>query len=82
MSDTPRTDALADRFGDVDEASPYWEALDLATQIEREMNRLYGYLLECQDAQLHVLSKYEGDYERWNELADLQRKITNCLVSR
>lgn len=35
---TPRTDALADRFGNIDpENDPYWKALDLATELEREL---------------------------------------------
>jgi hypothetical protein len=35
--DTPKTNAMADRFGDIDPDSPYWEALELATQFEREL---------------------------------------------
>ena len=44
MSDTPRTDALADRFGDIDPDSPYWEALALATDFERELNAKPQYV--------------------------------------
>jgi hypothetical protein len=37
--DTPRTNALADRYGDIDPDSPYWEALELATTMERELHK-------------------------------------------
>lgn len=31
---TTRTNALADRYGDIDPDSPYWAALELATELE------------------------------------------------
>lgn len=35
---TPRTDKLADHFGNIDpENDAYWKALDLATELEREL---------------------------------------------
>lgn len=37
---TPRTDALADRHGDIDPDSPYWDALNLATELEKEIAEL------------------------------------------
>ena len=53
MSDTPRTDALADRFGDIDPDSPYWEALALATDFELELNAKPQYVSLRPAAWLH-----------------------------
>lgn len=79
MSNTPRTDEeveIAKRFPATNHG--LWVSAEFARQLEREMNRLYCYLEECQDAMLDVLSA--GDDP--DGMADLQRKITNCLASR
>jgi acylphosphatase len=46
--------------------------------LKKEIDRLYGYLEECQDAMLEVLSQGKDP----EGMADLQRKITNALQSR
>lgn len=38
--ETPQTNAMADRFGDIDPDSPYWEALELATKLERDLTEV------------------------------------------